>query len=141
MTERVFVDTNVLVYLFDKASPAKQLRSQELLSSHGSQHELVLSTQVLQEFLSVATRKLVPPLEPAEALAVVEDLTRLPVVVLETAILISAMRRTVADSLSFWDALIVEAALSANCQRMGSEDFQAGRRFGSLWVETPFLNP
>ncbi len=59
MTDRVFLDTNILVYLFDTDTPAKQRRARQLLSSQTLQARLMLSTQVLQEFYVSVTRKLV----------------------------------------------------------------------------------
>jgi predicted nucleic acid-binding protein len=63
MKERVFLDTNVLVYLFDADDPAKQRRVQDLLSNREVRARLILSTQVLQEFYVSVTRKLATPLE------------------------------------------------------------------------------
>ncbi|HEY2296054.1 MAG TPA: PIN domain-containing protein [Thermoanaerobaculia bacterium] len=58
MSDRVFFDTNVLVYLFDTDSPAKQAQARDLLTEHARSGRIVLSSQVLQEFYVTVTRKL-----------------------------------------------------------------------------------
>ena len=67
MSGRVFVDTNVLVYLFDGDAPQKQRRARQILDEEGSPGSIVISTQVLQEFYVTVTRKLGKPLKEAEA--------------------------------------------------------------------------
>ena len=62
MSGRAFFDTNVLVYLFDSDSPAKQARAREVFESEGRAGNVVISTQVLQEFYVAVTRKLGKPL-------------------------------------------------------------------------------
>jgi predicted nucleic acid-binding protein len=63
MKERVFLDTNVLVYLVDADDPATQRRVQDLLSNRELRARLILSTQVLQEFYVSVTRKLATSLD------------------------------------------------------------------------------
>jgi len=134
---RTFVDTNVLGYMFDPRDPAKQAKAQSAVTGF-LPAELVLSTQVLQEFYWTATRKLDPPLAPEAAAGVVADLSLNRVVVLTPPVILQAIARGVNDRISFWDALIVEAALSAGCDRLLTEDLQHGRTFDTLRVENPF---
>ncbi len=75
MSDRVFVDTNVFVYLFDRDAPDQRRRARALIEEeHG---RLVLSTQVLQEFFVTVTRKLAKPLPEDEAEAAVRDMAAL----------------------------------------------------------------
>ena len=136
MSDRTFLDTNVLVYLFDGDAPAKRQRAREVLRHLGA--EAVLSTQVLQEFYVSVTRKLARPLSAAVAEGAVHDLAAFDVVVIDVPMVKQAMALSRADSMSFWDALIVEAARAHGCHRLLTEDFQDGRAFGSLRVENPF---
>ncbi len=138
MSGRVFFDTNVLVYLFDEDSPRKQARARELFEMHAAAGPIVLSPQVLQEFYVTVTRKLARPLSPEDALSATADLSRFPVAVVDGATVLRAVRLHQSESLSFWDALIVEAAIEADCVRVLSEDLQDGRRFGALSIENPF---
>lgn len=138
MSDRTFLDTNIVVYVFDDDSPEKQARATEILRAEGQDHELVLSTQVLQEFYVAVTRKLERPLAPADALAAVRHLTQLTVTQIDTDMVLSAIKLARAHTVSLWDALIVQAALASGCRTLLTEDMQEGRRFGELRIENPF---
>lgn len=138
MSDRVFLDTNIVVYLFDDDSPERQARAAEILRADGETMELVLSTQVLQEFYVAVTRKLERPLAEDDALLAVQSLIELTVTQVDPDMIVSAIELSQAHSVSFWDALIVQAALTSDCQRLLTEDMQDGRRFGELLVENPF---
>ena len=136
MAGRTFLDTNILVYLVDGGHPAKQAAARRAFDElePGS---VVLSTQVLQEFHWNATRKLVPPMPTAAAARFVLDLSAHRVVTVDVPLILAAISRTTSDPVDFWDALILEAALEAGCDRLYSEDFQHGRLFGALQVVNP----
>lgn len=138
MKERVFLDTNVLVYLFDADDPAKQRRVQALLSNRELRAQIMLSTQVLQEFYVAVTRKLATPLSLDAAFQAVQDLTSFPIVQIDTPLILLAIQRSNTAKLSFWDALILEAALIAGAAVLYSEDFQDGAVYGRLRVANPF---
>lgn len=139
MSDRAFFDTNVLVYLFDEDSPEKQSRARDLFNEQARAGQVVLSPQVLQEFYVTVTRKLARSVSPEDALAAVTQLTSFPLVPVDGATVLRAIRLHQKDSLSFWDALVIQAALEGNCVRVFSEDMQNGRRFGNLVIENPFL--
>lgn len=134
----VFVDTNVLVYAHDAADDERRPLAQRLLAELWRSDTGTLSVQVLQEFYNTATRKLVPPLQPAVARRVVADYSEWQVVTTDPLLIISASRLSEVHSVSFWDALIVEAALRAGATELVSEDMQDGQRFGALRVRNPF---
>lgn len=134
---KTFLDTNVLVYAFDTAEPAKQARAQEVL--RGTDPEsLVLSTQVLSEFFVVVTRKLATPLPPGDAAAAVRNLSALQVVTTDAALVQEAIELCEVHQLSYWDSLIVAAARRAGCGQLLSEDLQHGARLADLQVVNPF---
>ena len=135
---RVFLDTNVLVYLFDEDSPSHQQQAREVFAAHSRAGLIVLSPQVLQEFYVTVTRKLSRPLAPEAALAAVTSLAAFPLVAVDGGTVLRAVHLHQSATLSFWDALIVQAALEGNCKRILSKDLQPGRRFGDLAVENPF---
>ena len=136
---RSFFDTNVLLYLFDESVPGKKARAQEVFSEEAEAGRVVLSTQVLQEFYVNVTRKLAEPLTPEVAKAQVEDFARLPLVRVDEAMILAAIDRHRNMSLSFWDALILEAALRCGADRLLTEDLQHGQKVEGLRVENPFL--
>jgi predicted nucleic acid-binding protein len=138
VTPRAFFDTNVLVYMFDESSPEKKRTAQELFHHHAGDGTLLLSTQVLQEFYVTVTRKLADPLPAAEAVNVVRRLTTFSPIEIDSKMVVRAAERSEADMLSLWDALIVEAALAADAERVLSEDMQDGRNHSGIVIHNPF---
>jgi predicted nucleic acid-binding protein len=135
---RRFFDTNVLVYMFDEGAPEKRDLARQCFRTAVSDGSFVISTQVLQEFHVAVTRKLQIPVPPETAEAALEEFSRLAVVLVDTTMNGAAARNSRLHTLSFWDALIVEAAQAAGASELLSEDLQDGRRFGSLVLTNPF---
>jgi predicted nucleic acid-binding protein len=135
---RRFFDTNVLVYLVDSSTPRKRARSQELFAEAVRQGVALLSTQVLQEFFSVVTRKLPARLSHEVAAQAVRDFAQLPVVRVEPEMILSAIEAMRRHRLSFWDSLIVQPALRGGATILYTEDLQSGRAIETLTVEDPF---
>ena len=138
MSDRVFIDTNVAVYLFDEDEPRKRRRAREVFESEGAGGRIVLSTQVLQEFYVTVTRKLGRPLSEEEAEAATRKLALLDVVEIDSSMVLQAISLARAHTLSLWDALIVETAQARGCATLLTEDMQHGRQFGGLVIENPF---
>ena len=137
MPSRTFFDTNLLLYLFDVGEPEKSEAARRAFG--GTQPgDLVVSTQVLQEFYWNATRKLSPPLAPDEAAEHLRAFSAHTVIIVDVALILAAVARATAARIAFWDALIVEAALAARCTRLLTEDLQDGRDFDGLTVVNPF---
>lgn len=136
---RSFFDTNVLVYLFDNGEPEKKAGAQELFEREIEAGRAALSTQVLQEFYVSVTRKLASPLSPEVAEERVRDLSRLPLVRVDASLVLAAIGRSRRMVLSFWDALILEAALAGGADRLLTEDLQHGQVIEGLRIENPFL--
>jgi predicted nucleic acid-binding protein len=137
---RTFVDTNVLVYLFDAGRPPKQQRARDVVGELSRSGALVLSSQVLSEFYVTVTRKLAEPLPPDTAMRALADLAVYPCVAVDAALVQRAAARSAADQLSHWDALIVEAAIEAGAATLYSEDLQPGHRYQGVSVEDPFAD-
>lgn len=138
-SSKTFLDTNVLVYLFDVDSPRKQSRAREVLTEVSRERRCVVSVQVLSELYVTLTKKLPRPLSPSEAESVIRDIAGLAeVVAVELTTVLASVARARQRSFSYWDALIVEAALGAGCDRLLSEDLQDGRRVETLRIENPF---
>lgn len=138
MTGRTFIDTNILVYSVDEspAEKAKHARALELLAARPE--DLVVSTQVLQEFYVVTTRKLKNPLSEEIAARAVKGVARLDVVSVDVPLVLAAVDTSRMVQLSFWDALIIEAASRAGCDRVLSEDLNAGQAIRGVRIENPF---
>jgi predicted nucleic acid-binding protein len=133
-----FVDTNVLVYAHDRFETRKQPIAQALLDVLWRTRSGVLSTQVLQEFYVVATRKFDPPMRRGAAREVVALYGEWPIVQVDVALILAASKLEERHAFSFWDALVVEAARRCGATRLLTEDLQAGRRIGGISIENPF---
>ena len=131
-----FVDTNVLVYVFDSDSPTKQATARQLLNDNAE--NIILSTQVLGEFYVTVTRKLRKPLSAERAMDALDDLRAFPVRSVHAELVLSAARRSQLSQLSYWDALIVESALDAGADVLLTEDLQHGQTFAGLRIVNPF---
>jgi predicted nucleic acid-binding protein len=134
-----FVDSNVLVYAHDLSETARRPVAQELLDELWRDRSGVVSTQVLSEFYVVATRKFDPPLSRRAAREVVAAYGAWPVVQVDVALILAASALEERHTLSFWDALIIEAASRSGARRVVSEDLQGGRRIRGVLIENPFL--
>ena len=140
MAERqlTFVDTNVLAYAHDRSETRKQPVAQAQLEELWRERTGVLSTQVLQELYVVATRKLATPMPRTTARKIVALYAEWPVVQVDVPLILAASDLEERHTLSFWDALVVEAARRAGATRLLTEDLQAGRRIAGVRVENPF---
>ena len=133
-----FVDTNVLVYAHDATEIEKQPIARAIIEELWEGRSGVLSTQVLQEFYVVATRKLSPPMARAEARELVALYATWRTILIDASLVLDASVLEEQAQMSFWDALIVGAALRAGAARLISEDLGDGRRIDGLGIENPF---
>lgn len=136
--QRIFVDTNVLVYAHDRAEVAKQPIAQALLEELWASRSGALSTQVLQEFYAVATRKFDPPLSRRAAREIVALYGTWSLVEVDLPLILAASELEERHRLSFWDALVVEAARRSGATRLVTEDLQNGRTISGVRIENPF---
>lgn len=137
-----FVDTNILIYAFPETSTGpndKVAIARSLLHALSANNELVVSAQVLGEFYVNAIRKSKPPLTHEQAMAQVFGLGKERVVPIDAPLVQLALRRVQQSRLSYWDALIVEAALRFGATLLYTEDMHSGTRFGPLELRNPFL--
>jgi predicted nucleic acid-binding protein len=127
-----------LVYAEDRDAKAKHDIARDLVLDLWNDRQGVLSVQVLQEFYVTVTRKLKKPLRATDALDVVREYLTWTVVENTKSLLVQAIDLQQRAQLSFWDAMVVQAAIQAGCDRLYSEDLNAGQRFDSVIVVNPF---
>ncbi len=134
---RSLLDTNILIYADAADEPAKQRQAVRLISELRRTGDAVLSTQVLQEYVNVALRKLrLPPALIRERLAFYR---RFDLVATSPDLIAAALDLHVLRSISFYDALVVQAAAAGGCERVLSEDLQHGANLGGVRIVNPFL--
>lgn len=135
---KVFFDSNILLYGVDDKEPTKQRQAQPLLVEHYAAEQAVISTQVLQEFYNIATGKL--RIRTERAAQLVREYAGAQVVQVTPSLIFDAMARHERGGFSFWDALIVEAALLGGCSVLYSEDMQDGLKIAGLTIRNPFTS-
>ncbi len=133
-----FVDTNILVYADDARDPKKQQRAQNQIRRLLSERRGVVSLQVLQEYFAAATRKLGLSSEAARQRVVLYS--KFDVVILAQPDLLASIDLHRLHRVSIWDALILRAALNANCARLLTEDLNSGWTLEGLTVVNPFVD-
>ncbi len=140
-TERLFIDSNVLVYMYDTSEPLKQRLSEELVTSTLRNENGALSVQVLGEFFRIVTRRIANPLSIEQAEAAVITLGSLPTLDV-LAIDMPMVRRAIAThsryGTSYWDSLIIAAAERAGFSAILSEDFNSGQSYHGIVDIDPF---
>ncbi len=140
MSVRVFVDTNVLIYARDSSEPEKQPRAAQWIEELWRARAGRLSVQVLQEYYVGVTQKLDPGLEQAAARSDVRALAAWEPVVADVWLVEDAWDLQDRYSVSFWDALILAAAIRSSCGYLLSEVFQDGSVVDGVTVLNPFLH-
>jgi len=134
-----FVDTNILVYAYDRTAGSKFERSRALMEKLWDTGEGVVSTQVLEEFYVTVTAKIPNPLKPPEARQIISDLGTWTVVVLEIRDILAGSEIAERYRLSFWDGLILAAAHKEEAATLWSEDLNHGQKYGEITAYNPFL--
>jgi predicted nucleic acid-binding protein len=138
-TQRFFIDTNIIVYAFENNDPMKQKRARDLIEEALENGNGVISYQVVQEFVNLATRKFSGKIKP-------EDLRDFLAAVLFTLLEVYPSKDLFNDALyvherygySFYDSLIIAGALNAGCTILYSEDLQHDQKIRNMIIQNPF---
>jgi len=139
MKDKYFLDTNVFVYSFDSNEPVKKSIARDLIQSSLKDKMGCISSQVIQEFLNVSSKKFDPPIGHDDSLKYLNTVLA-PLCEIYTSI--DLYRRTIETSqrwkYSFYDSMIITAAIQTNCSILYSEDLQHGQKMESLIIVNPF---
>jgi predicted nucleic acid-binding protein len=139
MSAKYFLDTNIFVYSFDQSQPKKQERALNLIAEALESGDGLISTQVIQEFLNVATRKFAIPMKTTDCQAyLARVLHPLCQVFPDLALYETSLDIQQEAGYSFYDSLILAGALRGGCARLYSEDLQAGQQVRGLTIVNPF---
>lgn len=138
MKQRVFIDTNILLYAYDLNSKKKLEISRNILREGQQYKHIIISTQVLSEFIKIISTKLgfefvLPKIEKVIDKLKFLKLTDVNLAIIKLAITI--MRKY---KISFWDAQIIAAAKLANCEVVLSEDFSHHQQYSGVLVVNPY---
>lgn len=137
MSDKYFVDTNILMYAHDTSAGEKHRRARALVEDLWRARSGVVSTQVLQELTVNLRRKAGKPLDTKTTREVVADYLTWQVVVNGGGAILEALELEERYRISFWDALVICAAQSSGADVLYSEDLSDGQRYGSVRVVNP----
>ena len=138
--DKVFVDTNIIIYAYDISAGRKQQMASKILSDMWDSGLGVVSTQVLQEFFVNVTTKIPKPLDIKLAQEIVTDLLTWKVVVIDGDSILSGVAIHLKYQYSFWDSLIIEAAIRGGSELLLSEDLSHGQIIQGVTIKNPFHN-
>lgn len=134
-----FLDSNVLVYLFDDKDQRKRDRASVVVEKALADGSGVISFQVVQETLNIMLTRLATPATPVDASRFLDTvLVLLWQVMPSPGLYRNAVELQSRYGYSFHDSLIIAAAREAGCRRLLTEDMQHGQRIGDLVIENPF---
>ena len=140
MTGKSFVNTNILIYAHDRTAGLKHDRARDLIERLWMSGQGVVSTQVLQELCVNLRRRLVRPLPLDEVRHLVQDYLSWEVAVNDGTSIIQALEIEQRYKVSFWDALILQAAESCGASVLYSEDLATGQKYGAVRVVNPLVD-
>ena len=138
MNDRVFVDSNILVYAHDLDAGEKNQKAVEVVRELWVSQNGVISTQVLQEFYVNVTRKIPQPLDRSTAREVIRNYSLWQTETIDSSDVFRASEIEEANQISFWDALIIVAAVKGGASLLLSEDLNAGQIIAGVVIENPF---
>lgn len=138
--DRVFVDTNVLIYAHDVSAGIKHDKAKEIIADLWGSGSGLLSMQVLQEFFVGVTGKIPKPLDVEKAREIVEYLLRWEVVVNDGESILKAIDIVQRYRYSFWDSMIIQAAIRGNATLLMSEDLSGGQVINGVRIKNPFVD-
>ena len=141
MSDRYFVDTNILMYAHDASAGEKHQRAKALVETLWRDRTGVVSTQVLQELAVNLRKKTKKPLDAKATKEIVADYLVWQVIVNGGESILEALDIEARYRISFWDALVVQAAQASGAEILYSEDLSHGQIFGVVRVVNPFQSP
>ncbi len=139
MSDKAFVDTNILVYAHDRTAGSRHELAQALVERLWDTGSGVLSTQVLQELCINLRRRIAHPLPVSEIRQLIRDYSAWEIVINTADSILDALEIEVRHKTSFWDALILQAAASAGAAVLYSEDLAVGQKYGAVRVVNPLV--
>ena len=135
---KIFIDTNLLVYSMDNYNYDKQKKCRSILKIINKKYYGVISTQVLQEFFVTVTKKL--NADPLIAKNIMRTFYHYEIVTVAPELIQDAIDCYILNKLTFWDSLIIVAAESAKCISVWTEDSNDGQKIRNIKIFNPLNN-
>lgn len=140
MKDNYFIDTNIFIYSFDMDARVKRERAKEIIKTALIDGKGFVSIQVIREFYNVATRKFESPMNVIAAKEYLDTVfAQLTVVYPSFDFISTGLDISATTKYSFYDSLIISAAINSNCSVLVTEDMQHGQKIQGLTIKNPFL--
>jgi len=139
MKDKVFLDTNILIYAHDMDAGVKHDAARSIVEKIWDDEAGIISTQVIQEFYVNVTRKMPKPISPVQARGIIINYFSWQVEAIEPHTILSASEIEEKYILSFWDSLIIATASQAEANKILTEDMNHGQIIEGILIENPFL--
>ena len=136
--DKAFIDTNIIIYAYDVTAGRRHKTAGIILADLWNSGLGVISTQVLQEFFVNVVQKIPKPIDKKQAKEIVRDFLKWHVVINTGESIIEAINICVKFGYSFWDSMIIEAAIKGGAAILISEDLQDGQVIGGVTIKNPF---
>lgn len=138
MKDKIFLDTNIIVYAHDSSSGDKHTAAREIMEYLWENNRGVISVQVLREYYVCVTKKILKPLTIKNAKVILEYLSTWDVIPNDKYLTLKAIDDQERHRFSFWDSLIIQAAVQAQACMLFSEDLPSGQVIENVKILNPF---
>lgn len=135
---KAFIDTNIIIYAYDVTAGKKHETARTIITDLWGSGLGVISTQVLQEFFVNVVQKIPKPVDKQQAKEIVRDFLKWHVVVNTGDSIVDAIDICLRFEYSFWDSMIIEAAIKGGAAFLISEDLQDGQVISGVTIKNPF---
>ena len=136
--DKAIIDTNIIIYAYDVTAGKKHETARRIITDLWDSGLGVISTQVLQEFLVNVVQKIPKPIDKQQAKEIVRDFLKWLVVVNTGDSIIDAIDLCLRFGYSFWDSMIIEAAIKGGAAVLISEDLPDGQVVSGVTIKNPF---
>jgi predicted nucleic acid-binding protein len=136
--DKVFVDTNVIVYAYDKDAGEKHRIAVNIMKDLWRSGLGTISTQILQEFFVTLTKKISAPLDISVVRETIRRLSKWDILLIDVDTIIRATELQERYKYSFWDSLIIASAIAGGARTILSEDLADGQTIQDLTIKNPF---
>lgn len=138
MSDKTFIDTNILIYAHDRDADEKHLIAKKVIEDLWENKKGVLSIQVLEEFYVNVTKKILKPIAKKEAREIIQEYFSWEIIVINSEMVLQASHIEEKQKISFWDGLIMAAAYQGKASFLFSEDLNHGQKFENVLIQNPF---
>lgn len=139
MTDRIFLDTNIIVYTLDSENIIKQTKAKVILDQFYSNQNYIISSQVVQEFCNVALRKIEPHVPEKMLSEFIATFPSSQIELINLNTIDKALSVKTQYKYSFWDSLIIASAIHAGCNILYTEDLKDHQMIDNLMILNPFI--